>query len=94
MSEDTNKVTHAELYFSESKIFIADPFPEMGFLPNTQSLYVYLSDVDNVCQTAKMNGFICKQEPTDMFWGDRMCQLVDPFGNIWNIATFKSQNKL
>jgi PhnB protein len=25
--------------------------------------------------------------PADMFWGDRMGQLVDPFGQKWTIAT-------
>ena len=25
--------------------------------------------------------------PTDMFWGDRMGTVVDPFGNSWTIAT-------
>ncbi len=25
--------------------------------------------------------------PTDMFWGDRMAQVADPFGHKWAIAT-------
>ena len=24
---------------------------------------------------------------TDMFWGDRYGQLVDPFGHCWSVAT-------
>ena len=27
--------------------------------------------------------------PTDMFWGDRMGNIVDPFGHKWAIATHK-----
>ena len=27
--------------------------------------------------------------PADMFWGDRMGNLVDPFGHKWAIATHK-----
>ena len=26
---------------------------------------------------------------TDMFWGDRYGQVVDPFGHEWSIATHK-----
>jgi hypothetical protein len=25
--------------------------------------------------------------PTDMFWGDRMSHLIDPFGHAWNLAS-------
>ena len=28
-------------------------------------------------------------EPADMFWGDRMAQVKDQFGNQWSIATHK-----
>ncbi len=24
--------------------------------------------------------------PADMFWGDRYCKVVDPFGHHWSIA--------
>ena len=27
--------------------------------------------------------------PADMFWGDRMGNIVDPFGHKWAIATHK-----
>jgi PhnB protein len=27
--------------------------------------------------------------PTDMFWGDRISAMTDPFGHNWNFATFK-----
>lgn len=27
--------------------------------------------------------------PEDMFWGDRMAQLTDPFGHKWAVATHK-----
>ena len=27
--------------------------------------------------------------PADMFWGDRMGNVVDPFGHKWAIATHK-----
>jgi hypothetical protein len=26
-------------------------------------------------------------QPEDQFWGDRLGQVTDPFGNVWQIAT-------
>ena len=26
-------------------------------------------------------------EPEDQFWGDRMGQIQDPFGHVWQVAT-------
>jgi hypothetical protein len=27
--------------------------------------------------------------PSDMFWGDRYGQVIDPFGHSWSLATHK-----
>jgi uncharacterized protein YfkK (UPF0435 family) len=29
--------------------------------------------------------------PTDMFWGDRMAAVADPFGYLWHFATRKKE---
>ncbi len=34
-------------------------------------------------------GAKAEQPPTDMFWGDRMANITDPFGHTWAIATHK-----
>jgi PhnB protein len=51
------------------------------------SLYVYCDDIDALCTRAKSAGVKVEMPPTDMFWGDRMCKLVDPDGHVWNFAT-------
>ena len=30
-------------------------------------------------------GFAIKSEPEDMFWGDRVAAVVDPFGHSWMV---------
>jgi uncharacterized glyoxalase superfamily protein PhnB len=47
------------------------------------------ADVDAAHKKAKASGMKEVMPPTDMFWGDRMSALTDPFGHNWNLATFK-----
>lgn len=51
------------------------------------SLYVYCEDVDSLFKRATTAGAKTETLPQDMFWGDRMCTLIDPDGHIWNFAT-------
>jgi uncharacterized glyoxalase superfamily protein PhnB len=51
------------------------------------SLYVYCDDVDALCRQAESAGATVDSRPTDMFWGDRICALVDPDGYKWCFAT-------
>jgi PhnB protein len=51
------------------------------------SLYVYCEDVDALYKRATAAGATGKTPPQDMFWGDRMCYLIDPDGYGWAFAT-------
>lgn len=50
-------------------------------------LYVYFEDVDSVYQRAIEMGVTSVYPPGDMFWGDRVAHVIDPFGYAWNLAT-------
>ena len=47
----------------------------------------YTEDVDAVHARAVVAGAKEVMPPTDMFWGDRMSSIIDPFGQPWAIAT-------
>ena len=44
-------------------------------------------DINRFCTARRLCGATVKQAPLDMFWGDRMAKLVDPFGYEWSVAT-------
>jgi uncharacterized glyoxalase superfamily protein PhnB len=84
----TGKVMHACLTVGDSKLFLSDPFPEMGCAtPTNSTFYLYLEDVDAAFKQATSAGFKSKSEPQDMFYGDRTGAVTDPYGNIWTFAT-------
>jgi PhnB protein len=53
------------------------------------SIMFYTDDVDQVFKRAVAAGAKAEMPPADMFWGDRMGNIVDPFGHKWAIATHK-----
>ncbi len=95
------KVMHAEMKIGNSVIMLADECaPHPGHEENcakspaslkgtTVGLFLYVDDVDAVFNSAVSAGAAAAMPVTDMFWGDRMGGIKDPFGHIWNIATRK-----
>jgi PhnB protein len=83
------KIWHALLRIGDSSIMVNDVFPEMG--PDAKqsqaSLWLYIPDVDAWFKRAVDAGARQTMPPTDAFWGDRMAQVVDPFGQTWTLAT-------
>ncbi|MDB5215700.1 MAG: Glyoxalase/bleomycin resistance protein/dioxygenase [Myxococcaceae bacterium] len=82
-----NKVWHASLRIGDSNIMVNDVFPEMGGSQSQSSMWLYVPDADASFKRAVDAGAKATMPPADMFWGDRMGQVADPFGQKWTIAT-------
>jgi uncharacterized glyoxalase superfamily protein PhnB len=81
------KVWHAAIKIGDSMLFVNDVFPDMGGSPSHSSLWLYVPDTDAAFKRAVDAGAKATMPPADMFWGDRMGQVADPFGQKWTIAT-------
>jgi PhnB protein len=83
-------VMHAELECAEGVIMLGRPAPEyrnpkrLGQV--TQSLYVYVDDVDKHFRHAKESGAAIFEEPQDQFYGDRRYGTEDLEGHHWYFA--------
>lgn len=90
---DGKSVMHAEMKIGDSILMLNDEFPDMGCLGPESiggtpvSLYLYVENVDQFVETAVEAGAKITMPISDMFWGDRWGQLVDPFGHKWGVAT-------
>ena len=93
MEMPDGKVMHAELQVGDSVLMLSDEFPDWGaFAPQSiggtaSSLNVYVDDVDTVFGQAVAAGATVIHPLTNQFWGDRMGNLLDPFGHKWSVAT-------
>ena len=81
------KVWHASLRIGDSMIFVNDVFPDMGGSQSNSAMWLYLPDCDAAFKRAMDAGAKMTMPVMDMFWGDRMGQVLDPFGQKWTIAT-------
>jgi PhnB protein len=86
-------IAHAELEMGDSRIMLADPFPQGTTRPPKElggtsvSVFMYVEDVDAVVKRAVDAGATIAMEPADQFWGDRFGVVTDPFGHVWSLAT-------
>lgn len=84
-------VGHAELHVGDSPIFCSDEWPNnpvkvpAGSL--TSGLYLYVKDCDAWIKRAAAAGAAVTMPAADMFYGDRVGAVSDPFGYLWTIAT-------
>jgi PhnB protein len=83
-SEDGG-IGHAEVRIGDSVVMMFDAKADW---PETPAfLRFYVEDCDAVYQQALKAGAISVTKPTNMPWGDRVCRVGDPFGNLWWIMT-------
>ena len=80
------KVWHAEMRIGDSAFFLNDVFPDMGGGPQTASLWIYAEECDALFAKAVEGGAKVVMPMMDMFWGDRIGTVTDPFGNRWSLA--------
>jgi uncharacterized glyoxalase superfamily protein PhnB len=59
----------------------------MGVGQSQSSLWLYVPDTDAAFKRAVDAGAKVVMPVGDQFWGDRMGQVTDPFGQRWSMAT-------
>ncbi len=90
---DGKTTMHAEIKIGDSIIMLNDEFPKMNCLSPqsvggaSAGVYLYVPNVDATVKKAADYGAKIMVPATDMFWGDRMASIEDPFGHRWTIAT-------
>ena len=80
---------HLEAMIGGSIVVIeaAESFPP-GAHPTTNSIYVYVEDVDQAYQRAIKIGATSIAAPESKPYHERACGVKDSFGNTWWIATY------
>ena len=90
---DGKSIWHAELKIGDSVFFANDEMPGAGSsaptvaAPVPVTMWLYVPDTDAAYRRAVEAGAKSTMEPADMFWGDRVASIADPFGYLWSFAT-------
>jgi uncharacterized glyoxalase superfamily protein PhnB len=102
---DDGEIIHSELTYGDGVIMVAQERREASRHPwqanlvspksaggqSTQSLMLYVDDVDAHCAHARSRGATIAEEPTttdygDDYWSDRGYCAIDPEGHVWWIT--------
>ena len=93
MAQPDGRVGHAELQIGDSRLMLADEYPEMNFRGPSSigatpvMLHLYVEDVDAAFARAVAAGAKVTRPLRDEFYGDRTGSVEDPFGHRWSLAT-------
>lgn len=86
MDPTGKKVWHSMIRIGDSAIFVNDAAPDMGAVPMPSKIWIYGDGVDAAFKRATDAGAKVGMPPADMFWGDRIAQVSDRWGNVWMLA--------
>jgi len=95
MPQPDGRIGHAEIRIGNSRVMLADEFPEMGYRSpqslggSPVSILLYVKDVDAMAGKALAAGAKVIRPVQDQFYGDRSGTFADPYGHVWTIATHK-----
>ncbi|HSE85137.1 MAG TPA: VOC family protein [Candidatus Binatia bacterium] len=86
-------IGHAEIQIGDSRIMLADEFPEVNFRSPRSvggtpvTIHLYVQDAAKVAKKAVAAGAKLLRPVAEQFYGDLSGSLEDPFGHVWHIAT-------
>jgi uncharacterized glyoxalase superfamily protein PhnB len=81
MHNPNGSIAHVEVKIGRSIVMLFDSYEGWPKTPGFFRLHV--EDADASYQQAMDAGATSVTEVTELFWGDRIGRVRDPFGNIW-----------
>ncbi len=95
MKDVNGNIGHINIFHKNTVLFMLHAEGSMGNpsrSPATsnvmapQTFYVFVDNVDKMYEKAIANGARSVMAPEDVYWGDRMCTVLDVDGYSWSFA--------
>lgn len=74
-------VIHAVVKIGTAMVMLFDS--RQGWSPTPSLLNMYVEDVEKVYRASLQLGAISVTDITTLYFGEKVCRILDPFGNIW-----------
>jgi PhnB protein len=81
MHNPDGSIAHVEVRIGSSIVMLFDSYEGWPETPGFFRLFVH--DADATHRQATRSGASSVTDVTELFWGDRVGRVRDPFGNIW-----------
>lgn len=81
ITNEAGVIIHAVVRLGDAMILLFDG--REGWSPTPSFLNLYVEDVEQAYQKALQLGATSVTEITELWFGEKVCRLLDPFGNLW-----------
>jgi PhnB protein len=94
-AQPDGRIGHAEVRIGDSRVMLADEFPDMDFRSphaiggSPVHLHMYVDNSDAIVNQAVAAGAKLVRPVQDQFYGDRSGSVADPYGHVWHVSTHK-----
>jgi PhnB protein len=86
----SGRIGHAELQLGPIVLMLSEAYPEYGLLAPQAgssvlgaSIHLHVDECDALAAQLVALGATLQMPPTDQFYGERSCRVLDPFGHQW-----------
>ena len=74
-------IIHVVVQIGDAKIMLFDS--KAGWPSTPSFLNLYVEDIDVAYQRCLSNGALSVTDITKLWFGEKVCRILDPFGNLW-----------
>ena len=81
ITNEAGMIIHVVVRLGDAMVLLFDG--REGWGPTPSFLNLYVEDVEQTYQKALKLGAISVTEVTELWFGEKVCRVLDPFGNLW-----------
>jgi PhnB protein len=74
-------IIHVVVKIGDAMVMLFDS--REGWDPTPSFLNLYVQDIDETLEKALKLGATYVTEITELWFGEKVCRIIDPFGNLW-----------
>ncbi|TYP99114.1 putative glyoxalase superfamily protein PhnB [Tenacibaculum adriaticum] len=78
---EEGKIIHVVVKIGNAMVMLFDSKKEWNPTPTFLNLYV--EDIEKVYRKSLQLGALSVTEITNLWFGEKVCRIIDPFGNLW-----------
>jgi len=79
--DETGVILHVVIQIADARVMLFDA--REGWAPTPSFLNLYVEDVESTYQKALEFGAKSVTDITTLWFGEKVCRILDPFGNLW-----------
>lgn len=81
ITNEAGVVIHVVVSIGDARVLLFDA--RAGWGPTPSFLNLYVEDIESTRQKALQLGGTSVTDITELWFGEKVCRILDPFGNLW-----------